>query len=75
MLGAGGGCIIVAADSQSGDGCRTSPTMHFLWHSGTDEPKTLYNFQSSFYDAQNLSPSARQGFNANLSLLLWFQLT
>lgn len=41
----------------------------------TDEPRTLYNFQSSFYDAWNLSPSARQGFNANLSLLLWFQLT
>lgn len=50
-------------------------TMSFPPHSGTDEPKTLYIFQSSFYDARDLPPSARQGFNANLSLLLWFQLT
>ena len=53
----------------------TGPTMPFFQHSSTEEPKMLYNFQSSFYDARNLSPSAMQGFNANLSLLLWFQLT
>lgn len=64
------------ADLQGEEGCRPlPPIMSFLQHSGTDELKTFYNFQSFFYDARNLSPSARQGFNANLSLLLWFQLT
>ena len=64
------------AGSQGCEGCRPPPpTMPFFQHSSTEQPKTFYNFQSSFYDARNLSPSAMQGFNANLSLLLWFQLT